>query len=102
MLLWDRDWHFYHSWLYIKSQEQYTLEQYYYIALYRQQIPAVWHYVTLQNTELTIYQETIQLAQINIKFFQVCTYNTDKYWSHLIDFMLDQQIINLGPVAPTA
>ena len=73
-----RGWHFYHSWLYIKSQEQYTLEQYYYIALYRQQIPAVWHHVTLQNTELTIYQETIQLAQINIKFFQECTYNTDK------------------------
>ena len=28
------------------------------------------HYATLQNTELTIYQETIQLAQIKIKFFQ--------------------------------
>ena len=32
-------------------------------------------YVTLQNTELAIYQETIQLAQIKIKFFQECTYN---------------------------
>ena len=30
-------WHFYHSCLYIKIKEQYTLEQYYYIALYRQQ-----------------------------------------------------------------
>ena len=28
------------------------------------------HYATHQNTELTIYQETIQLAQIKIKFFQ--------------------------------
>ena len=28
--------------LYIKIQEQYTLEEYYYIALYRQQIPTVW------------------------------------------------------------
>ena len=28
------------------------------------------HYAALQNTELTIYQETIQLAQIKIKFFQ--------------------------------
>ena len=39
------------------------------------------HYATLQNTELTIsiYQGTIQLAQINIKFFQECTYNTGKY-----------------------
>ena len=36
-------------------------------------------YVTLQNTELAIYQETIQLAQIKIKFFQECTYNTGKY-----------------------
>ena len=27
-------------------------------------------YVSLQNTELAIYQETIQLAQIKIKFFQ--------------------------------
>ena len=35
-------WHFYHSCLYIKIQEQYTLEQYYYIALYKQQIPTVW------------------------------------------------------------
>ena len=60
------------------------------------------HYVTLQNTELTIYQETIHLAQINIKFFQECTYNTDKYWLHLIDFLLDQEIINLGPLAPGA
>ena len=25
---------------------------------------------TLQNTDLAIYQETIQLAQIKIKFFQ--------------------------------
>ena len=33
---------FYHSCLYIKIQEQYTLEQYYYIRLYRQQILAVW------------------------------------------------------------
>ena len=34
--------HFYHSCLYIKIQKQYTLEQYYYTALYRQQIPTVW------------------------------------------------------------
>ena len=60
------------------------------------------HYVTLQNTEQTIYQETFQLAQINIKFFQECTYNTDKYWPHLIDFLQGQEIINLGPVAPGA
>ena len=59
-------------------------------------------YVTLQNTELAIYQETIQLAQIKIKFFQECTYNTDKYWPYLNDFLLGQEIINLGPVAPGA
>ena len=34
--------HFYHSYLSIKIQEQYTLEQYYYIALYRQKIPTAW------------------------------------------------------------
>ena len=34
----------------------------------------IWH-ATLQNIELTIYQETIQLAQI--KLFPECTYNTD-------------------------
>ena len=60
------------------------------------------HYATLQNIELTIYQETIQLAQIKIKFFQKCAYITDKYWSHLNDFLLGQKIFNLGPVAPGA
>ena len=60
------------------------------------------HYATHQNTELTIYQETIQLAQITIKFFQQCTYITHKYWSHLNDFLLGQEIIDLGPVAPGA
>ena len=34
--------HFYHSCLYLKIQQQFTLEQYYYIALYRQQILTVW------------------------------------------------------------
>ena len=34
--------HFYLSFMYIKIQEQYILEQYFYIALYRQQIPTVW------------------------------------------------------------
>ena len=57
------------------------------------------HYATLQNIELTFYQETIQLAQIRIKFFQECTYNTDKYWPHLNDFLMGQEIIDLGPVA---
>ena len=56
------------------------------------------HYATHQNTELTICQEAIQLAQIKIKFFQKCTYITDKYWSHLNDFLLGQKIIDLGPV----
>ena len=39
-----RQWknNFYHSCLDIKIQQQYTLEQYYYIALYRQQILTVW------------------------------------------------------------
>ena len=60
------------------------------------------YYVTLQNTELAIYQKTIQLAQIKIKFFQECTYVTDKYWPHLNDFLLGQEIINLGPVSPEA
>ena len=60
------------------------------------------HYTTLQNTELTICQETIQLAQIKIKFFQEFTYNTEKYWPHLNNFLLGQEIINLGPVAPGA
>ena len=60
------------------------------------------HYVTLYNNELVIYQETIQLAQIKIKFFQECTYNTDKYWPYLNDFVLGQEIINLGPVTPGA
>ena len=44
------------------------------------------HYATLQNNEVTIYQETIQLAQIKIKFFQDFTYNTDKCYPHLNDF----------------
>ena len=35
-------WYFYHSFPYIKIQEQYKLEQYCYIALYRQQILTVW------------------------------------------------------------
>ena len=39
MWLWGGGWHFYHSCLHIRIQEQYTLEHYYYIALYRQQIP---------------------------------------------------------------
>ena len=60
------------------------------------------HYVTLQNTELAIYKETIQLPHIKIKFFEKCTYNTNKYWSYLNDFLLGQEIINLGPVAPEA
>ena len=51
---------------------------------------------------LAIYQETLQLAQIKIKFFQECTYVTDKYWPHLNDFLLGQEIINLGPVSPEA
>ena len=34
--------HFYLSFMYIKIQEQYILERYFYIALYRQQIPTVW------------------------------------------------------------
>ena len=38
------------------------------------------HYATLPNNEPAIYQETIQLAQIKIKFYQECTYVTDKYW----------------------
>ena len=63
--------------------------------------PAV-HYVTLQNTELAIYQEAIELPQIKIKFFEECTYNTHKYWPYLDDFLLGQEIINLGPVAPGA
>ena len=58
------------------------------------------HHAIPQNTELTIYQETIQLAQIKIKFFQKRTYNIDKYQPYLNDFLLDQEIINLGPVAP--
>ena len=33
---------------------------------------------------MTIYQETIQLFQINS--FQERTYNTDKYWLHFNDF----------------
>ena len=32
----------YLSFMYIKIQEQYVLEQYFYIALYRQQILTVW------------------------------------------------------------
>ena len=32
-----------------------------------------------------IYQETIQLAQINN--FQECIFNTDKHWSHFNDFL---------------
>ena len=60
------------------------------------------HYVTLQNTELAISQGNIQLAQIKIKFFEECTYNTNKYWSYLDDFLLGQEIINLRPVAPMA
>ena len=34
--------HFYLSLMYIKIQEQNILGQYFYIALYRQQIPTVW------------------------------------------------------------
>ena len=60
------------------------------------------HYATLQNTELTIYQKTIQLAQTKIKFLRECTYNTDKYLPHLNDFLVGQEVINLGPVAPRA
>ena len=60
------------------------------------------HYATLQNTELTIYQKTIQLAQTKIKFLRECTYNTDKYLPHLNDFLVGQEVIDLGPVAPRA
>ena len=60
------------------------------------------HYVTLQNTELAIYQETIQLPQIKTKFFEECTYNTNKYWPYLHGFLLCQEIINLEPAAPGA
>ena len=121
MWLWGGGWNFYQSCLYIKTQEQYILEQYSYIALYRQQIPTAGmegskynnnkslnhatlkhavHYVTLQNTELAIYQETIQLPQIKTKFFEECTYNTNNYWPYLHGFLLGQEIINLEPVAP--
>ena len=58
------------------------------------------HYVTLQNTELAIYQETIQLPQLKIKFYEECNYNTNKYLPDLKNFLLGQEIINLGPVAP--
>ena len=34
--------HFYLSFIYIKIQEQYILEKYFYIPLYRQQIPTIW------------------------------------------------------------
>ena len=77
-------WHFYHLCLYINSKVIY-IQQYYYIAICRKcnfkhaTLNHAVHYATLQNIELTIYQETIQLAQIKIKFFQECTYNTDKY-----------------------
>ena len=54
----------------------------------------------LQNIELNIYQKTIQLVQIKIKLFEECPYNTDKYWPHLNDFPQDQEINNLGSVAP--
>ena len=53
---------------------------------------------TLQNIELTIRQETIQIAQI--KFYKKCTYNTDKCWPHFTDFLQGQKVIMLGPVAP--
>ena len=49
-----------------------------------------------------MYQETIELAQIKIRFFQECTYNTDRYWPIFNYFLLGQEIINLGPVAPGA
>ena len=58
------------------------------------------HYVTLQNTELAIYQDNIQLPQIKIKFYEECTYNTNKYLPYLKYVLLGQEIINLGPVAP--
>ena len=60
------------------------------------------YYVSLQNTELAVYHEIIQLAQIKMKFFQECTYITDKYRLYLNDFLLGQKINNLGPVAPGA
>ena len=36
------------------------------------------NHATLQNIDLTIYQETIKLA--HIKVFQGCAYHADKYW----------------------
>ena len=48
--------------------------------------------------QVTIYQETIQLAWINI--FQECIFNTDKHLPHFSDFLQDQRMIGLGPVAP--
>ena len=63
--------YFCESCLCLQIQEQYTLEQYYNNkSLNHATLSHVVHYATLQNTELTIYQETIQLAQIKIKFFQ--------------------------------
>ena len=100
-------WHFYHSCLYIKIQEQYTLSNI--ITLYytgnkflqsglegntynnnksfnHSTLNHAVPYATVQNTELDIYQETIHLAQIKIKLFQECTYVTDKYWPILMIF----------------
>ena len=131
--LWVGGWHFYHSYLYIKIQEQYTLlhciiqaAKSYSLAwkgintittninikttnkynndksLNHETLKHAVHYVTLQNTELTIYLETIPLPQIKINFFEECTYNANKYWPYLNGFLLGQEIINLGPVAPGA
>ena len=55
------------------------------------------HHATLKSTEVTIYQETIQLAQI--KFFRQRTYNIDKYCIYFNDFLWEQKIINLQPRA---
>ena len=57
--------------------------------------PTIYKYA---NIQVTIYQETIQLAWIND--FQECIFNTDKRWSHFNDFLQDQRMIGLEPVAP--
>ena len=46
----------------------------------------------------------IHACILNFKnlYFEECTYNTNKYWPYLNDFLLGQEIINLGPVSPVA
>ena len=61
------------------------------------------HYATLENTDLTIDQETIQPAQTKISSFKnVVIVLTSTGLMHLNDFLLDHEIVNLGPVAPGA